>query len=633
MSPRLKDSTLEAVLGTVNIVDVISSYTSLRKRGNDYHGLCPFHQEKTPSFSVSAAKGLYYCFGCGEGGDAIRFLERAENLSFTEAVEQLAQRYAIPVEYEEGAGPDTGRRDRDDRLLQVLEKAARFYERFLWETEKGRVARAYLESRGLHEESSRLFRVGLAPAEWQGLHRRAAKEGFNELELEQAGLLVRRPGKAYDRFRDRLMFPLIDHRGRVVGFGGRTLGDETPKYLNSSEGPLYQKGRLLYGLYQARKAIAQHDEVVVVEGYTDAIGLVQAGIANVVASMGTALTDAQLGLMNRFTSNVTFMFDADRAGMEAAVRSGELARERGLRPTVALLPRDCDPADLARQGGSEAVSCALGNKISLLGFQVRRAFARHDITTAEGRVRAFDEVRALLARTASLQEREEQMALIADTLRLSPENVALMLRERPSAVAPGRVVRGAAQRTTTDDRPQGRGLAAGRQSLSRRLLGTSAGVERDFLVAAVCNPAQALPLLDTLTADHFSDPTNREVFLGVVDAFRATMGDTGIGIVDDGGAALAAQLKSRARDDSDAGRIFVRLLMGADDQRYGLAVLDELHLRLQEQHLMRSINELRGELESATRDETKERHLVHLQRLLQTVRLGLTTIDPEQGRS
>ena len=187
-------------------------------------------------------------------------------------------------------------------------------------------------------EICREYRVGLAPEDWRGLHRRAAKEGFTDREMEEAGLLVRRPERVYDRFRGRLMFPLVDHRGRVVGFGGRTLTDENPKYLNSPEGPLYRKGRLLYGLFQARRAISDADEVLVVEGYTDVLAMAQTGVRNVVASMGTALTERQVQLMTRFTPHLVFMFDADRAGAEAALRSGELTRGMGLRPQVVVLP-------------------------------------------------------------------------------------------------------------------------------------------------------------------------------------------------------------------------------------------------------------------------------------------------------
>ena len=318
----IKDSSVQSVLEAASIVDVISGYTSMRKRGITYSGLCTFHQEKTPSFSVNADKGLYYCFGCGEGGDVVRFIEMMENLSFTEVIEQLGERYGVTLEYEESGGPDTGRRDREARLFQLLEKAAKFFELLLWGSPSGQGAREYLEKRGLGREVCDGFRVGLSPDAWRVLHHRATQQGFSEGELEDAGLLVRQTGKTYDRFRGRLMFPLVDHRGRVVGFGGRTLKDENPKYLNSPEGPLYQKGHLLYGLYQARRAIADADEVVVVEGYTDVLGLAQSGVKNVVASMGTSLTDGQIGLMMRFTSNVTFMFDAYRAGTEAMLRSG-----------------------------------------------------------------------------------------------------------------------------------------------------------------------------------------------------------------------------------------------------------------------------------------------------------------------
>ncbi len=195
MSPFIKDSSVQAVLEAANIVDVISGYTSLRKRGVTYSGLCPFHQEKTPSFSVSSDKGLYYCFGCGEGGDLVRFLEKVENLTFSEVIEQLGERYGVQVDYEEGAGPDAGRKDRDARLLQLLDKAAVFYQRFLWESQSGSAAREYLEKRGLGREVCNLFRVGLSPDEWRGLQRRAAKEGFSDRELEDAGLLVRQGGQ------------------------------------------------------------------------------------------------------------------------------------------------------------------------------------------------------------------------------------------------------------------------------------------------------------------------------------------------------------------------------------------------------------------------------------------------------
>jgi DNA primase len=604
----IKDGCVQAVLEAANIVDVISGYTSLRKRGITYSGLCPFHQEKTPSFSVNADKGLYYCFGCGEGGDVVRFMERMENLSFTEVIEQLGGRYGITLEYEETGGPDTGRRDRDARLLQVLEKAATFYQRYLWESPTGQGAREYLEKRGLGPKVCEVFRVGLSPDEWRGLHRRATKEGFSDRELEDAGLLVRQADKTYDRFRGRLMFPLVDHRGRVVGFGGRTLKDENPKYLNSPEGPLYQKSHLLYGLYQARRAVAEADEVVVVEGYTDVLGLAQVEVKNVVASMGTSLTDAQIGLMMRFTSNVTFMFDADRAGTEAMLRSGDLARGHSLRPRVAVLPAGKDPADIAVQGGVEEVSRVMAGKMSLLGFELRQALDRSDTATSDGRVRAFEEVRRIMERAVSPKEREEEIPIVADRLRLSSDSVALLLRG-PSA-----------------RRQTARSAGAYNAGMTERVLANETVIEREFLVAAACHPGRAAGVLKVLTPEHFSDPSNRAVFEGLLDAFAP------LSASEDGRAALAG-LKAHARGDSEAGRLFVRLVMEADQDRYPLAVLEEIHLRIQEQYFKRKIASLRGGLDGGGDVEKEQRQLFHLEQLLASVKANLMNLDPEEGRA
>jgi DNA primase len=607
MSPFIKDESVQEVLAAANIVEVVSGYTSLRKRGTTHTGLCPFHQEKTPSFTVSADKGLYYCFGCGEGGDVVRFLERIENLTFSEVIEQLGERFGVPIKYEEGARPDAGRKERDVRLLQLLDKAATFYQRFLWETKEGHAAREYLRERGLGEEVCRSYRVGLSPPAWRGLHGRATKEGFTDRELEDAGLLVRQGGKTYDRFRGRLMFPLVDHRGRVVGFGGRTLTDETPKYLNSPEGVLYQKGRLLYGLYQARKAIADLDEVIVVEGYTDVLALTQAGTGNAVASMGTALTDAQVGLVMRFTKDVTFMFDADQAGTEAMLRSGRLARSHSLRPMVAVLPSGNDPADLAVGGGPEAVAKVTAGKIPLLEFELRQALLRGNTSTAEGRVRVFEEVRQIMAEASSLKEREEQIPLLADRLRLTPESVALLLRGDSA-------------------RPLERAAAhEGEAGIAQRVLGSEAFVEREFLVAAACNPDKAVEILDVLTPEHFADPYNREVFVGLREAF-ALMKSPG-----DQETALAA-LKAQASSTSEAGPLFVRLVIEADQGRYAPAVLEEMHLRLQEQYLMRGIAMLRAGLDGGGEVADTQRRLLRLERLLQSVRASLVDLDPEEGR-
>ncbi len=603
MSPFIKDESVQAVLAAANIVEVVSGYTSLRKRGATHSGLCPFHQEKTPSFTVSADKGLYYCFGCGEGGDIVRFLERAENLTFSEVIEQLGERFGVPVQYQEGSGPDAGRKERDARLLQLLDRAAKFYQKLLWESKESQGARDYLETRGLGKEICETYRVGLAPPGWRGLHGRAIKEGYTDRELEDAGLLVRQNGKTYDRFRGRLMFPLVDHRGRVVGFGGRTLADETPKYLNSPEGPLYRKGQLLYGLYQARRAVADSDEVIVVEGYTDVLALAQAGAGNVVASMGTALTDAQIGLMMRFAKNVTFMFDADRAGTEAMLRSGRLARGHALRPMCAVLPTGKDPADVAVAGGQEAVDKLTADKMPLLEFELRQALAVGNTSTANGRLKVFEEVRTIMSAVESRKEREEQIPLVADSLRLTEESTSLLLQGDPSPTS-GRA------------KPTGVG---GRGTLpASRLLGSEASMERDFLVAAVCNLETAADFIESLTPEHFADPGKREVFVVLKQALGAGEGDR---------PAVLAALEARAREGSESAPLFTRLVMEADQGDYGPAVLRELHLRLLERFFVAAIGQLRPQLEGDGDVAATQLRMVELERRLQSVRASLMKLE------
>jgi DNA primase len=341
---RIKDSSVEEVKAAADIVAVVEGRTRLRKQGSSYKGLCPFHQEKTPSFSVLPERGTFHCFGCGEGGDAIAFVEKTEAVDFVGAIEWLADRFGIALEYEESDPEAERRRRRRDRLYALLERAASFYERCLWETESGAFARDYLASRGLHEDLCRSFRLGLAGA-GSTLVRRATAEGFGSEELVAAGLASRRGN---DYFQRRLLFPLADARGRLLGFQARQLYGDDPlqaKYVNSPEGELFRKGDLLYGLHQARGAIAKQDRAVVVEGNTDVLALRQAGFEPVVASMGTALTERQLRELGRLTRRLFLCFDADAAGQEATLRGMKLAAEQRFEIKVVSLPPGQDPAD------------------------------------------------------------------------------------------------------------------------------------------------------------------------------------------------------------------------------------------------------------------------------------------------
>src|SRR5437868_453123 len=341
---RIKDESVERVKAAMEILPLVEEVVRLRKAGGTYKGLCPFHQEKTPSFTVSPARGTFKCFGCGEGGDAIAFVEKLDQVDFVGAIEVLAQRFGVQIEYEE-ISPEADRaRKRKERLTQLMERATVFYERVLWESDQGAFAREYLASRGLGEDVSKRFRLGYAPG-GPTLARRAQQEGYAREEVLAAGLANRRGN---DYFSRRLVFPLADARGNVRGFQARKLHDDDPlqqKYVNSPESELFRKGDLLYGLDLARQAIAKEDRAIVVEGNTDVIALQQAEFKPVVASMGTALTEGHLRELARLTKRLFLCFDADAAGRDATLRGMQLAVDQGFDVQVVSLPHGTDPAD------------------------------------------------------------------------------------------------------------------------------------------------------------------------------------------------------------------------------------------------------------------------------------------------
>jgi DNA primase len=340
---RIKDTSIDAVKAAANIVDLVEARTRLRKVGGRYTGLCPFHQEKTPSFSVSPDRGTYHCFGCHAGGDSIQFVRETEGLDFVGAIEWLADRFHVPLEYDESSPEADAQRHRRERLYALLEQAAAFYERVLW-SDSGKAVQDYLASRGLSEEACREFRLGLSPL-GATLANKAREKGFSREELAAAGLVTRRGS---DYFQRRLMFPLTDARGRVIAFQARKLHEDDPlrgKYVNSPESELFHKSNVLYGLHLARPGITKEDRAIVVEGNTDVIALRQSGLVPVVASMGTALTERQLKELARLTHRVFLCFDSDAAGEEATLRGMELAIREGFEVRIVALPKGKDPAD------------------------------------------------------------------------------------------------------------------------------------------------------------------------------------------------------------------------------------------------------------------------------------------------
>ena len=439
--PRYADSDKEKVREAIDIVDLVSSRTELRRSGpGQYKGLCPFHDERSPSFSVDADKGFYHCFGCGVGGDAFRFVMETEGLDFVGALESLATRFGVELTIEDEDPAAAERRKARERLLELLERATRFYERYLWESVEAEPARAYLRDRGLAEETLRAFRVGYAPSAWDKLMMAGRQGGYGNREIFDAGLAVRTKGEGriYDRFRRRIMFPLSDPRGRVLGFGARALGaDQQPKYLNSPDGDIFHKGEMVYGAHLARVAAARADEVIAVEGYMDVLALHQAGMQNVVCIMGTSMTDRQVGELAKLGKTVLLALDADSAGQEAMLKAAKVAAKSKLALRVVPLPAGQDPADVVTQQGADAARVLVEKSVPFVRFQVERELDRADLTQAEGKDGAIAALRPVFATLPPSALREELLAHVADALDLAPALVSSWLPVAGEGPAPG----------------------------------------------------------------------------------------------------------------------------------------------------------------------------------------------------
>ena len=425
---RYTDEDREKVRDAVDMVALVQTRTELKRAGsNSYFGRCPFHDERSGSFHVRPLEKHYHCFGCQASGDPFKFVMETEGLDFREAIENLADRFGVrvePIEEDSGAAE---KRQQKERLMALLDRTAGFYERVLIDSAEASDARDLLTARGLNEETLRAFRVGYAPSAWDRVLMASREAGFSEEELVTAGLAQKARGKdgIFDRFRGRIMFPLADQRGRVLGFGARSMRDEQgPKYLNSAEGLVYHKGSQLFGLHLARPAAAKSGTIVLVEGYVDALALHQAGVENVVALMGTALTDEQASQLDRAAGTLLLALDADKAGQKAMLRAGEIAAGRNIELRVVDMPQGKDPGDLLKEEGEERLRARFQVSEPFVSFRVKTILDAADLSGAEGKDAALAQIRPVIAAQPPSVLREELVSRVATELGLSAELAA-----------------------------------------------------------------------------------------------------------------------------------------------------------------------------------------------------------------
>ena len=490
---KINEQDIDTLRERADMVDVVSGYSKMKKSGgHTFKGLCPFHAEKTPSFTVDAARGLFYCFGCNEGGNIYHFIQKVESLSFPEAVEWLARRVGYDLRYEEMRPGEQKAAGLRARLVAANDAAARFFHEALMNSPDAEEARRYLGRRGFKRDVAQRWKLGFAPGR-DALCRHLLAAGFKQDELLQAGLirLSERDGKPYDVFRSRIVFPTSNLQGDVVGFGARALGDVQPKYLNTSETPVFQKSRLMYGLDRAKSAISR-GIAIVVEGYTDVIALHEAGVAEAVATNGVALSESHFELLKKFTQRAVLMFDADEAGKGATERGFELQNKLGLEVLVAPLPAGRDPADVVATDGAEGIRKIIDGGQPLMEFKLEQTIEKLVLDTPEARARAVREAAEVLGWHPDPVARHEYAFKAARLIGVDPEAVQRALSER---------------RSGPPDTPAGAGVT---ERISR--LPGHVKVEREALQLLLTRSREAVPWAEEVCDDDFTSAYRREVY-------------------------------------------------------------------------------------------------------------------------
>ena len=555
--PLIPEQVLDDVQSRVDIAEVIGRYVPLKRAGRHFKALCPFHKERTPSFHINTEKQIFHCFGCGVGGNVFSFLMQQERLTFPEAVRQVAEQVGVAL-----PAATESRNGQPSRLLEILEKAARYYERMLLNPSLGRPARDYLRQRGVSDRTRQIFRMGYAPGGGTRLLEAAKRSRISLELLEQTGLTVRGSRGITDRFRQRLLFPIQDLRGRIVGFGGRSLAGQEPKYLNSPETSVYTKGRQLFGLVQAKDAIIKAKTAIVVEGYFDCVWLWQAGLAHVVSPLGTAFTPEQAKLLSRFTDRVVLAFDADAAGETAALRGIDVLVEAGLNVAVAQLPAGSDPDEFVRAYGTQAFEQLVDRALSVLEFLIACAERRHPGRDPEDKVRAAQFILPTIAKVPNAMLRTEYVRVLATRLRIDEGAILAELSKVPS-----------------------RTHVAAPTAPARRT--TIQNAERLFVALVLDDASRWEPARGMVTPDQVTDERFRRILAAVSEIRSAAAGSV-----------TPAQVISRLADEA-LGRVVCELVQVAQEEPSKGEAFRKCVQRLRQDLRQRQRDQLRAQLQVA----------------------------------
>ena len=526
MGTFLPDEWIDEVREKNDIVDVISEYVLLKPQGKGFFGLCPFHAEKTPSFHVNPEKQLYHCFGCGAGGNVFTFVMAMEKLDFMEAVKFLAERAGMALPQTTQAEEFIRSKNRRDRIYQINREAARYYHRMLFSPEGGR-ALSYLKSRGVDLNTIRRFGIGYAPDGWENAKRHLLSLGFEEELLVESGIAVSSKGRSYDRFRNRVVFPIIKPRGLVVGFGGRVLDDSLPKYLNSPESAVFHKSSTLFGLNLIRGG-SSLDHMIIAEGYMDVVTLHRFGFKNAVASLGTSLTQQQAKLIRRYTQQVYIAYDGDTAGQKATLRGLDILQDAGLRVKVILFPEDMDPDEVLRKYGAEFFKKLMDKAVSLVDYKLDRLRSQYNLDIPEGRAGYATEAARILVQIPNLLERDVHIQRLETQTGFSSR---LLYQEIAR-------LEGLAQRESVKRHLDGNNRYVGKKAADRESVPGHIKAERYLVNLMASNDWLAKKITEKVEEEHFEEPINREIY-GIV-----------VGLLESGREVSVSQVLSCVQDQN-----------------------------------------------------------------------------------
>ncbi len=604
MAGRIRDEDIALVRERARIDDVVREYVTLKSAGGgSLKGLCPFHDERSPSFHVTPSKGMWYCFGCGEGGDVYGFVQKIDHLSFAEVVEKLAARTGVELRYVEGGAAVNRQQGQRTRLVEAHKVAAAFYVEQLAKPDAQK-AREFLKERGFDAEAAQHFGVGFAPKGWDALTTHLRQKGFTDQEIEAAGLVSRGNRGPYDRFRGRLVWPIRDLGGDVIGFGARKLfdDDDGPKYLNTPETPIYKKSQVLYGIDLARREISKGQQAVIVEGYTDVMACHLAGITTAVATCGTAFGPEHIKVLRRLLmddaqmrGSVVFTFDGDAAGQKAALRAFEQDQSFVTQTFVAVEPTGLDPCDLRLQQGDEAVRALVDRRVPLFEFAIRSTLAAYDLETAEGRIGALRDAAPIVAKIRDEALRPEYARRLAGWLGLDVNTVTKAIQE---AKRSGRQPAPNRREPDRSDAPPPPPMPRA-QSGARR--DPVLVVEREALKCALQEPAHIADWYESVEETAYTHSAARRVHQAIAAAGFPSAAVTGLAWID-------AVLETC--EDDDVRRLVRELAVeplpadeGKDDA-YAVAVLS----RLLELDASRRVQDLRGRLQRIDAGEQAEEY-------------------------